>query len=45
VLDYVIIKILIIGLTSAIGIIVSVVLFKNGLIKNRPEENPQDDSD
>lgn len=44
VLDYVIIKIIIIGLTAAIASIVSVILFKKDLIKNRPEDNPQDDS-
>ena len=45
VLDYIIIKILIIGFTSTIAIIVSVILFKKSLIKNRLEENPKDDSD
>ena len=45
VLDYIIIKILIIGFTSTIAIIVSVILFKKNLIKNRLEENPKDDSD
>ncbi|WP_295832015.1 hypothetical protein [uncultured Winogradskyella sp.] len=45
VLDYIIIKILILGFTSTIAIIVSVILFKKSLIKNRLEENPKDDSD
>ncbi len=45
VLDYIIIKILILGFTSTIAIIVSVILFKKNLIKNRLEENPKDDSD
>ncbi|RZN80912.1 MAG: hypothetical protein EVB11_11125 [Winogradskyella sp.] len=44
ILDYVIIKIILIGLTASIGVIVSIILFKKGLIKNRPEENPKDDS-
>jgi len=45
VLDYIIIKILILGFTSTIAIIVSVILFKKSLIKNRLEENHKDDSD
>jgi len=45
VLDYIIIKILILGFTSTIAIIVSVILFKKNLRKNRLEENPKDDSD
>ena len=44
VLDYFIIKVTIIGLTAVIAIIVSVILFKKDLIKNRLEDNPQDDS-
>ncbi|WP_299114418.1 hypothetical protein [uncultured Winogradskyella sp.] len=44
VLDFIIIKVLLIGLTGALGLIVSIILFKKGLIKNRPEENPKDDS-
>ena len=44
ILDFVIVKVLLIGLTSALGLIVSIILFKKEIIKNRPEENPEDDS-
>jgi len=44
VLDYMIIKILLIGLSSVIGLIVVSVLRKNSLKKNRPEDKLQDDS-
>lgn len=43
ILDYIIIKFIIIGLTATIAGIVAVILFKKDLIKNRLEDNPQDD--
>ncbi|TCK68947.1 hypothetical protein DFQ05_0457 [Winogradskyella wandonensis] len=44
VLDYVIFKILLIGLTAALAIIVSVILFKKDIKKNRLTTNLKDDS-
>ena len=44
VLDYVIIKILLIGLTSVVAIVIAANFFKNSLKKNRPEDKLQDDS-
>ncbi|MBT8243951.1 hypothetical protein [Winogradskyella sp.] len=44
ILDYLIIKALLIFLTGCLAIVVSVILFKNSLIKNRPEDKLQDDS-
>lgn len=43
ILEYMIVKILLITLTASIGIIVSVILFKKSLTKNRPEDELQDD--
>ncbi|SHH44062.1 hypothetical protein [Winogradskyella jejuensis] len=43
VLDYAIIKILLIGLTSGLALITSVILFKKEIKRNRLKGNPQDD--
>ncbi|MFD1064247.1 hypothetical protein ACFQ1Q_13405 [Winogradskyella litorisediminis] len=45
ILDYVIVKILLIILTGGLALIVSVILFKKSLTKNRPEDELQDDLD
>lgn len=44
IMNYAIVKFLLIGLTSTIAIIVSVILFKDSLKTNRPEDKLQDDS-
>lgn len=44
VLNYVIVKLILIGLVVALGAAVSVILFKSSLIENRPEDELQDDS-
>ncbi|RNC87000.1 MAG: hypothetical protein ED556_06135 [Winogradskyella sp.] len=43
VLDYIIFKVLLIGLTGTLALIVSVILFKKSLKKNRLENKSQDD--
>lgn len=43
VLEYIIVKVLLITLTTSLGVIVAVILFKKSLIKNRPEDELRDD--
>ena len=44
ILNYFIVEVLLFGSVVALAIIVSVFLFKSSLIKNRPEDKLQDDS-
>jgi hypothetical protein len=44
ILNYFIVKVLLFGGVAALAIMVSVFLFKSSLIKNRPEDKLQDDS-